>query len=111
MSIPEIRRIPVWPGSLRIIHWLISLCLTVLLATGGLLPYAPTLADLLLDLHYPAGHILAGALLARLYFFVTDRGVGMALTMAGLAETRFGRGDDAVLSERRSHPATGLVRA
>ncbi|MCB1876804.1 MAG: cytochrome b/b6 domain-containing protein [Chromatiales bacterium] len=76
MSIPEIRRIPVWPGSLRIIHWLISLCLTVLLATGGLLPYAPTLADLLLDLHYPAGHILAGALLARLYFFVTDRGVG-----------------------------------
>jgi len=71
----------VWPAPLRITHWLMALAVMVVLVTGWLLRSGLILNDrlyqlLLDDFHLPAGHLLAMALVVRLYYLVTDEGVG-----------------------------------
>lgn len=83
MSKPKqetVRRVFVWPRTIRLIHAVFGLSGLILLASGWLLHSGLVLNDrlyqlLLDDLHLPAGHLLGVALVARLYLLVTDNGV------------------------------------
>ncbi|MEN8176934.1 MAG: cytochrome b/b6 domain-containing protein [Pseudomonadota bacterium] len=75
----ELRRNPVWPGTLRVIHVLLGLSLTTLLVSGALLGWqgldAGGRADLLRQLHLPAGYVLAITLAVRLLLLIFADGV------------------------------------
>ncbi len=67
----ELRRVLVWPGSVRVTHWVLAASTLVLIATGWLLQTglvgSDELHELLADgLHRPAGHLFALALAVRL---------------------------------------------
>lgn len=78
----EVRRVLVWPGVVRVTHWLLAATALVLLATGWLLQTGFVASDELLELlvgtlHRPAGHVFAVALVVRL-FHLCARGAGVA---------------------------------
>jgi Ni/Fe-hydrogenase 1 B-type cytochrome subunit len=75
-----VRRVLIWPWTVRLIHAVLGLSGLILLLTGWLLDSGLVLNDrlyqvLLDDLHLPAGHLLGVALVARLYLLVADDGV------------------------------------
>ena len=77
---PELHRQSVWPTVLRLIHWILALCILVLLVTGWLLGSGLVLNDALYDLlrqrfHVPAGQIAGAALVGRVVLLVVDPGV------------------------------------
>ncbi len=63
----EIRREAVWGGWLRLSHLLVGLSVLVLMATGWLLPRAPSIEALAADLHYYAASLLIVGLALRLW--------------------------------------------
>lgn len=76
----RVRRVSIWPWTVRLIHAALGLSGLILLLTGWLLGSGLVLNDrlyqlLLDDLHLPAGHLLGVALIARFYLLVADQGV------------------------------------
>lgn len=77
----EVRRVLVWPGVVRVTHWVIAASTLVLIATGwllqtGLVASAELHERLVQGLHQPAGHAFALALAVRLaYLFAASREV------------------------------------
>jgi Ni/Fe-hydrogenase 1 B-type cytochrome subunit len=70
-----IHRVLVWPAAVRLLHILMASSVLILCVTGALLYSGLVLNDILywhlLDVwHLPAGHVLAGSLVARLVMLV-----------------------------------------
>lgn len=68
MLVPEMKRIAVWSGRLRLAHWLLAAATMALLVTGGL--FALKLGEhlpWLLSVHLAAGYVLVPAVLLRVY--------------------------------------------
>jgi len=70
----QIRRVAVWSGWLRLIHWILALATLALLATGWLIANSPTLADLAADVHLFAAGFLIAALILRFVLGFTGKG-------------------------------------
>ncbi len=88
----------VWPLSIRLIHWIFAMAVTVLLVTGWLLSSGmvlnPGLHDLLRNsLHIPAGQITAAALLGRLLLLALVPGVVGWRALLPTAANRGARGE------------------
>jgi Ni/Fe-hydrogenase 1 B-type cytochrome subunit len=63
----QIRRVAVWSGRLRLVHWLLACSAVALFVTGWLIDAAPSLAKAASDYHYIAASILTLALLLRVW--------------------------------------------
>ena len=63
----QIRRVAVWSGRLRLVHWLLACSSVALFVTGWLIEAAPSLAEAASDYHYLAASILTLALLMRVW--------------------------------------------
>jgi Ni/Fe-hydrogenase 1 B-type cytochrome subunit len=70
----QIRRVTVWSGRLRLVHWLIAVSALVLGMTGWLIGAAPSLAQAAADFHYMAASVLSLALLMRLWLGLFGEG-------------------------------------
>ena len=84
MSNDIIHRTLVWSSKLRTAHWLLALSTLVLIATGWLIPVAPSIIDLTSDWHYLAAAVFIAALLLRLWLLLIDKqSAGIAALMPG----------------------------
>ena len=84
MSNDIIHRTLVWNRKLRAAHRLLALSTLVLIATGWLIPEAPSLINLTSDWHYLAAAVFIAALLLRLWLLSSDRQTaGIAALMPG----------------------------
>ena len=84
MSNDIIHRTLVWSSKLRAAHWLLALSTLVLIATGWLIPVAPSIIDLTSDWHYLAAAAFIAALLLRLWLLLIDKqSAGIAALMPG----------------------------
>lgn len=63
----QIRRVAVWSGWLRLVHWVIAGATLVLMATGWLVAEAPSVANAAADVHYLAASLLLFGLAVRLF--------------------------------------------
>ncbi|MCB1772223.1 MAG: cytochrome b/b6 domain-containing protein [Gammaproteobacteria bacterium] len=63
----QIRRVAVWSGWLRLVHWAIAGATLVLMATGWLVAETPSVADAAADVHYLAASLLLFGLAVRLF--------------------------------------------
>jgi Ni/Fe-hydrogenase 1 B-type cytochrome subunit len=70
----QIRRVTVWSGRQRLVHWLTALSTLGLVATGWLIGAAPTLALAAVDYHYMLAAVLSLALLVRLWLGLFGQG-------------------------------------
>ena len=73
MSNNTIYRTLVWSGKLRFAHWALTLSTLVLMATGWLIPAAPSIVEITRDWHYLAAAIFTTALVLRLWLLVNDK--------------------------------------
>lgn len=76
----SVSRVRVWPGLLRLIHWVMALAVLILLLSGAVMKSGLVLSEALYQLlrdqlHLPAGHLLGVALVIRGYLLARDRGV------------------------------------
>ncbi len=79
-----IHRTLVWSSKLRFAHWLLALSTLVLIATGWLIPAAPSIIDLTSDWHYLSAAVFIAALLLRLWMLFSDRqSAGLAALIPG----------------------------
>jgi len=79
-----IHRRLVWSGKLRMAHWLLAVSTFILMATGWLIPVAPSIVDVTVDWHYLAAVVFIAALVLRLWLLVSDRqSAGIAALMPG----------------------------
>lgn len=80
----DIQRVAVWSARLRLAHAMIGASVIVLLATGGLIAYAPGVAEAASEVHQLAGIGLTLGLLLRvvLLFFGAASAHGRALLPA-----------------------------
>lgn len=69
---PQIRRVLVWSGWLRLVHGATAAAVVLMLVTGWLIRHSPSLAEGALDLHYLGASLVLFALALRLFlgFFV-----------------------------------------
>ncbi len=75
MIAPEMKRVAVWSGRLRLAHWLLAAATLVLLGTGWLLALGMTVRfSWLLSTHLAAGYMLVFALALRFYLLFRGRG-------------------------------------
>lgn len=63
----QIRRVAVWSGRLRLVHWLMAAASVALLVSGWLIDAAPSLTQAAVDYHYLAAAVLTLALAVRLW--------------------------------------------
>lgn len=75
MLAPEMKRVAVWSGRLRLAHWLLAVATLMLLGTGWLLTLGLTARlSWLLSAHLAAGYTLEFALALRLYLLFFGAG-------------------------------------
>ncbi|MEA1889374.1 MAG: cytochrome b/b6 domain-containing protein [Pseudomonadota bacterium] len=79
-----IHRRLVWAGKLRLAHWLLAVSTFILMATGWLIPVAPSIIAVTVDWHYLAAAVFIAALVLRLWLLISDRqSAGIASLMPG----------------------------
>jgi len=84
MSNEIIHRRLVWSGKLRLAHWLLAVSTFILMATGWLIPVAPSIIDVTVDWHYLAAAVFIAALVLRLWLLISDRqSAGITALMPG----------------------------
>lgn len=74
----QIRRVAVWSGRLRLVHWLLAITSIVLITTGWLIDASPSLAEAASDYHLLAASVMTLALAVRIW-----------LGLFGIAAERF----------------------
>lgn len=70
----EIRRVAVWSGWLRFVHWALAAATLILIATGWLVANSPALAEAAADIHFIAASVLIAALALRLSLGIAGKG-------------------------------------
>jgi Ni/Fe-hydrogenase 1 B-type cytochrome subunit len=70
----SVRRVLVWPGMLRLTHWLLAASILALLASGWVLANLPQHHGQALDVHRPAGGLFVLALAVRLVLLLFGEG-------------------------------------
>jgi Ni/Fe-hydrogenase 1 B-type cytochrome subunit len=90
VTTPSIRRVLVWPATLRLLHALVALSVIVLLATGWLLDHDAALYTGARDYHFIAGYALLGALAIRLPLLAVGKGPARLSALLPGAEQRRG---------------------
>ena len=79
-----IHRTLVWSGKLRLAHWALALSTLVLIATGWLIPAAPSIVETASDWHYLAAAVFTAALVLRLWLLISDKkSAGLVALMPG----------------------------
>jgi Ni/Fe-hydrogenase 1 B-type cytochrome subunit len=73
MDAPELKRVLVWSGWLRLGHASIGLATLVLLLTGWLIADSPSLAESALDIHYIASALLIFGLSIRIILMIAGK--------------------------------------
>jgi Ni/Fe-hydrogenase 1 B-type cytochrome subunit len=69
----NIQRIRVWSAPLRLVHWLMALCVLALLASGWIGSARLAEAGRWRDLHFTSGYLLAVAIVIRLGLLLRGR--------------------------------------
>jgi Ni/Fe-hydrogenase 1 B-type cytochrome subunit len=72
--VEQIRRVAVWSGRLRLVHWLMAGASVALIVTGWLIEAAPSLAQAAADYHYLAAAVMTLALAVRAWLGVFGNG-------------------------------------
>ena len=72
MSFQTLQRKYIWPGRLRLSHWVISVAVVGLLVTGWLQQHVVQYFQIALDYHYILAYTLTLALGLRLYLLVSS---------------------------------------
>ena len=72
MNFQNLQRKYIWPGRLRLGHWLMSIAVIGLLLTGWLLQNVLPYFQLALDYHYILAYVLSFALGLRLFLLVSS---------------------------------------
>jgi len=73
LNLPTLQRKYIWPGALRLGHWIMAIASIGLLLTGWLQQHVIQFFEIALDYHYILAYTLCFAMGLRLYLLVSSR--------------------------------------